>query len=68
MIDKVFVRRRLETYLTETGSEDNNLVDLSHLFEEIVHAGTLDNVHVMPVVFDFHRDDKVSMLDGLPSL
>lgn len=52
-------------YLAQTGGEYHNLVNFSHLQQELIYAWTLENVKVMPVILDFHGNDKVSLLDRL---
>ena len=54
--------------LAQTCRENDNLVELSHLFQEIVNTGPFQNVEVVPMIFDFHRDDEVGLLDRLQNL
>ena len=56
------MRRR---YLAQTRSEDYNLIQFSHLLEEIVDARAFDHVNIMPMVLNLYRDDVVRMLDRL---
>jgi hypothetical protein len=49
-------------YLAETGGKDNNLIYLSHFFQEVVDPRPLKNVEMMPVVLDFNGDDKIRLL------
>jgi hypothetical protein len=51
------------TYLAQTSSEDNNLINLAHLLKETVYAWPLNDVYIMPVVFDFDRNDIVGLLN-----
>lgn len=53
------------TNLAQACRENNNLVNFAHPFQEVVYAWTLDNVHVVPVIFDLHWHDVIRMLDGL---
>ena len=52
-------------YLAQTRSKNYNLVQLSHLLEEIIDARAFDHVNIMPVVFNFYRDNVVRVLDRL---
>ena len=52
-------------YLAQTRGEDYNLIQLSHLLEEIIDTRTFDHVNIMPVVLNLYRDDVVRMLDRL---
>jgi len=53
------------TNLAQARREDNDLVNFAHPFQEVVDAWTLDDVHVVPVIFDLHWHDVIRMLDGL---
>ena len=55
----------LRTNLAETRSEDNALVNLPHLLQEVVNARALDDIYVMPVVFNLDRHHVVRLLDRL---
>ena len=49
-------------HLAQTGSKNDNLIYFAHLLEEIIHARTLYDINIMPVVFDFDRHDIISLL------
>lgn len=50
------------TYLTETSSKDDNLVYFTHFLQEVIDPWTLNYVHIVPVILDFHRHNIVSLL------
>ena len=47
--------------LAQTGSEDYDFVDFSHFLEEVVDTWALYHVHIVPVVFNLHRDNIVRL-------
>lgn len=53
------------TNLAQARSEDDDFINFPHLFEEIVDAGTFEDMEVMPVILDFDRYNKVSIRDSL---
>lgn len=54
-----------EPYLAQTRGENYNLIQLSHLLEEIIDTRTFDHVNIMPMVLDLYRDDIVRVLNRL---
>lgn len=50
------------TNLAQTSSEHDDFVDFAHPLEEIVHARSLDDVHIMPVVLNLNGNDIVRLL------
>lgn len=56
---------RRSTDLAQARGEDDDLVNFTHPFQEVVYAWTLDDVHVVPVIFDLHWHDVIRVLDGL---
>lgn len=58
-------RGTIKTDLAQTGSEDDDLVYLAHLLEEIVDTWTLQDMEMVPMVFDFDRDDEICLGNGL---
>lgn len=52
-------------YLAQTGCEHHDLIYLAHLLQEVVDAGALDDIHIMPVILDLNRYDIIRLLDGL---
>ena len=57
--------RNHRRYLAQTRSEYYNLVQLSHLLEEIIDARAFDHVNIMPMVLDLYRDYVVRVLNRL---
>lgn len=57
----------MQPYLAQTCCEHDYLIKLTHLFQEIVNARPLDDIHVVPMILDFNRDDVVGMLYRLRS-
>ena len=55
----------LHTYLAETSSKYDNLVQLSHLLQKVVDARSLDDINVMPLPLYLHRDDVIRLRDKL---
>ena len=51
--------------LGQRGGEDDDLVDLAHALEEIVHARPLDHVDVVRLVLDLDRHNEVGLVDHL---
>jgi hypothetical protein len=58
-------RLRREAYLRHGSSEDDHFVKLSNTSHEIVHTWTLDDVDVVILAFDFHRDCEVGLMENL---
>lgn len=54
-----------KTHLAQAGGEDDDLVDFTHLLQKVVHARALDDIDVVPLPFDFDRNDVVSLRDEL---
>jgi len=52
-------------YLAQTRSKNHNLIQLSHLLEEIIDTRAFDNVNIMPVILNLYRDDIIRVLDRL---
>ena len=50
------------TNLAQTCCEHHHFVDLAHLLEEVVHARSLDDIHIVPVVFNLNGDNVVRLL------
>lgn len=48
-----------KTHLRKTSSKDDDLIELAHLLEEIIDAGALEDVEVVPVGLDLDGDDVV---------
>jgi len=48
-----------DTHLGQTGGEHDNLIDLAHLLQEVIHPGPLDHVDVMCLRFDLDGNNKV---------
>lgn len=65
MPDIYTTRSSCTTYLAQTCREDDDFVDFAHLLQEVVHAWSLDDVDVVPVVLNFNRHDVVCLRDGL---
>lgn len=53
------------TYFAQTGRKYDNFIYLAHLLEEVIDAGSLDDIHIMPMIFDFYRHDVVGLGNGL---
>lgn len=53
------------TYLGYRRCKDNYFVQFTHPFHELIHARTLDNVHVMIVALNFNRNGKISLVEYL---
>jgi len=51
--------------LAQTGGENHDFVDLSHLEQEVVYAGTLDNINIMDLRFDLDWHNVVGRRDPL---
>lgn len=58
-------RTSLHTYFGQAGGKDDDLVNLAHFLEKVVDAGTLEDVEVMPVIFNLHWNNEIGLLDGL---
>jgi hypothetical protein len=52
-------RMSLLSYLAQTSGKHDYLIDLAHLQQEVVHAGSFDNVDVMSLRFNLDRHDVV---------
>ena len=50
------------TNLAQTSGKNNDFVNLAHLLEEVVHARSLDDIHVVPVVLNLNGDNVVRLL------
>ena len=50
------------THLAQAGGKYHHFVDLAHLLQKVVHAWALNNVNVVPMVFDFYRHDVIRVL------
>ena len=48
-----------KTHLGQTSSEDNNLVNLPHFLQEMIHPRSFDNIDVMGLRLDLNGDDVV---------
>ena len=53
------------TNLAQTGREYYDFVNFTHLFQKIVYPWALNNVYIVPVIFDFNRYDVVGLLNRL---
>jgi hypothetical protein len=53
------------TNLAQTRREYYNLINLTHLFQEVVYAWAFDYVDIVPVIFNFDRYDIISLLNRL---
>lgn len=53
------------SHLAETCSEYNDLVDLAHLLQKVVDAGTLDHVHIVCLRLNLDRDNVIGRGDHL---
>ena len=62
---RITVFNELATNLAQTRRKHDHLVQLAHLTQEIVHAGPLQDVKVVPVVLDLNRHDVVRGRYGL---
>jgi hypothetical protein len=51
--------------LAQTRCEYDDLKNLTHFLQEVVHAWALDYVDVVPVVLDFNRHNVVRLLNRL---
>ena len=47
--------------LAQTGSKDNNFVNLSHFLKKIVYARSFNDVDIMPMILDFDWDDIICL-------
>lgn len=47
-------RKKLRTHFAQTGSEHYDLVNFTHLLEEIVDSWSLDHIHIVPMVLDLN--------------
>ena len=54
-----------ETNLAQARGEYYNLINLTHLFQEVVYARTLDYVDIVPVELNFDGHDIISLLNRL---
>lgn len=50
------------TDLAETRREHHHLINLPHPLQKVIHAWTLDNIDVVPMIFDLNGDYIVSLL------
>lgn len=58
-------KRKNGTNLAKTGSKDDNLIQFTHLFHKVVNTRALQDVEMMPVGFNFDRNNKVRRVDRL---
>lgn len=61
----LFADKGNSTHLAQASGEDDDLVDLTHLLQKVVHSRALDDIDVVPLPFDFDRNDVVSLRDEL---
>jgi hypothetical protein len=54
-----------ETNLAQARGEYYNLINLTHLFQEVVYAWTLDYVDIVPVILNFDGHNIISLLNRL---
>ena len=52
-------------YLAQTCCEYDDLKNLTHFFQKVVHARAFNYVDIVPVVLDFDRDNIISLLNRL---
>jgi len=45
------------TYFRKRGSKDDDLVNLAHLCQEMIDAGTFNDINVVRLRFNLDRDD-----------
>lgn len=57
--------RGTRNYLGHGGSKNNDFVKFSNSFHELVDAGSLDDIDVVELALDFHRDCKVGLVKNL---
>ena len=51
-----------KTDFTQARGEHDNFIYFPHLLQEIIDAGSLDHVHVMPVILDLYGHNIVGLL------
>ena len=51
----------MQTHLAQTSCEDYNFVYFAHLLQKIVDTWSLYDIHIMPLKFNFDRDDIISL-------
>lgn len=66
MRQNVQIKRDVDrTNLAQTRREYDDLKNLTHFFQKVIHAWALDYVDVVPVILDFNRDNIVCLLNRL---
>ncbi len=53
----------VEAYLAQARGEDDYFIQLAHLLQKVVHARSLNDIHIVPMILDFHRHDVIGMLN-----
>lgn len=57
----MLARTVIYTHLAQAGRKHDDLIDLPHLFQEVVHPWSFYDVDIMPVVLDFDGDDIICL-------
>lgn len=55
------IRRDEVNNLAQTGCEDYDFIYFAHFLEEIVNTWSFYYVDIVPVIFNFYRDDIVRL-------
>jgi hypothetical protein len=52
-------------YLCQRGSENDHLENWAHTFQKLIYTRSLRHVHLMHLIVDLHRNDKICVADRL---
>jgi hypothetical protein len=52
----------MTAHFTQTRGKHDDLINFSHLLQEIIDTGSFDHVDIVPVILDFDGHDIVSLL------
>ncbi len=55
------IQRNEANNLAQTGCEDYDFIYFAHFLEEIVDTWSFNHVNIVPVIFNFYRDNIVRL-------
>lgn len=55
------IQRDEANNLAQTGGEDYDFIYFAHFLEEIVNTWSFNHVNIVPVIFNFYRDNIVRL-------
>jgi len=58
----IFENEKGYPYLGDRSSENDDFIELAHPLHKLIHAWSLDNIDVMKLPLNLHRDSKICLV------